>query len=164
MNKWLTWALVGFTGFRLLKKVMDKAQGIENWEYEIKGVGLYQLTLKKIRGYVDWEFINTSELQGAVKDIEASFFYKGSKIGSLSMPGPYMVPSKGTAAVRTNFDIDLEEVYSKAVLMLSELSQYGDVDLQIRGSVRVRAGAGFWVNLPVSTTTSAKTLYTYFFE
>jgi hypothetical protein len=78
------------------------------------------------------------------------------------MPGPYLVPAKGSADVRTNFRLDLEQVYAKALMALSELAQYGDIDLQIKGSARVRSGQLLWSRIPVETTTTAKTLYSYF--
>jgi hypothetical protein len=78
------------------------------------------------------------------------------------MPGPYLVPAKGSANVRTNFKLNLEQVYAKALMALAELAQYGDIDLQISGSARVRSGQLLWVKLPIQTTTTAKTLYSYF--
>jgi len=78
------------------------------------------------------------------------------------MPGPYLVPAKGSAAVRTNFKLNLEQVYSKALMAISELAQYGDINIEIKGSARVRSGQLLWAKIPVQTTTTAKTLYSYF--
>jgi hypothetical protein len=110
---------------------------------------------------MDWQFINASDLVGQVKDIDVAFLYKGNNIGSISMPGPYLVPAKGSAAVRTNFKLDLEQVYSKALMAISELAQYGDITIQVKGSVRVRTGQLLYVKLPIETTTTAKTIYSY---
>ena len=133
-----------------------------DWNYVINSVGLTRYSVKNIEGYVDWEFINASDLVGQVKDIDVDLLYKGSRIGSISMPGPYMIPAKGSADVRTNFRLDLEQVYAKALLAVSELAQYGDIELEIKGSVRARSGQLFWAKIPIQTTTTAKTLYSYF--
>jgi hypothetical protein len=133
-----------------------------NWEYVINAVGLTKYSTKEIEGYVDWDFINATELVGQVRDINVDLLYKGTRIGSISMPGPYLVPAKGSANVRTNFKLNLEQVYAKALMALAELAQYGDIDLQISGSARVRSGQLLWVKLPIQTTTTAKTLYSYF--
>ena len=132
-----------------------------DWTYEIDGVAINRFTTKNLEGYVDWQFINASDLVGQVKDIDVDFLYKGNRIGSISMPGPYLVPAKGSANVRTNFKLDLEQIYSKALMAISELAQKGDVTIQIKGSVRVRTGQIFYVKLPIETTTTAKTIYSY---
>ena len=132
-----------------------------DWTYEIDGVAINRFTTKNLEGYVDWQFINASDLVGQVKDIDVDFLYKGNRIGSISMPGPYLVPAKGSANVRTNFKLDLEQIYSRALMAISELAQYGDIKIQIKGSVRVRTGQIFYVKLPIETTTTAKTIYSY---
>ena len=152
----------GFLGYRVYSLYAKKAAGAMDWEYVIKSIGLTKYSTKFIEGFVDWEFINATELVGQVKDINVDLLYKGSKIGSISMPGPYLVPAKGSADVRTNFRLELEQVYAKAIMALSELAQYGDIDLQIKGSARVRSGQMLWARIPVETTTTAKTLYSYF--
>ena len=152
----------GFLGYRVYSLYAKKAAGAMDWEYVINSIGLTKYSTKFIEGFVDWEFINATELVGQVKDINVDLLYKGSKIGSISMPGPYLVPAKGSADVRTNFRLELEQVYAKAIMALSELAQYGDIDLQIKGSARVRSGQMLWARIPVETTTTAKTLYSYF--
>ena len=132
-----------------------------DWTYEIDGVAINRFTTKNLEGYVDWQFINASDLVGQVKDIDVDFLYKGNNIGCISMPGPYLVPAKGSANVRTNFKLDLEQIYSRALMAISELAQKGDVTIQIKGSVRVRTGQIFYVKLPIETTTTAKTIYSY---
>jgi len=158
----LKWISLGFLGYRVYSLYATKAAKVMDWDYVINSVGLTKYGTKFIEGFVDWEFINSSDLVGQVRDIDVDFLYKGSVIGSINMPGPYLVPAKGTANVRTNFRLELEQVYAKALLAVSELAQYGDIDIQIKGSARVRSGQLVWVKLPVETTTTAKTLYSYF--
>ena len=158
----LKYISLGFLGYRVYSLYAKKAAGSMDWEYVINSIGLTKYSTKFIEGFVDWEFINATELVGQVKDINVDLLYKGSKIGSISMPGPYLVPAKGSADVRTNFRLELEQVYAKAIMALSELAQYGDIDLQIKGSARVRSGQLLWARIPVETTTTAKTLYSYF--
>ena len=153
---------LGFLGYRVYSLYAKKAAKAMDWEYIINAVGLTKYSTKEIEGYVDWDFINATELVGQVKDINVDLLYKGSRIGSIAMPGPYLVPAKGSANVRTNFKLNLEQVYAKALLAISELAQYGDVQLEISGSARVRSGQLLWVKLPIQTTTTAKTLYSYF--
>lgn len=164
MNNVLKWLSFGFLGYRVYSLYAQKAAKVMDWNYKINDVAFTTYSTKSISGYVDWDFINASELVGQVRDIDVDFLYKGSVIGSINMPGPYLVPAKGTANVRTNFRLGLEQVYAKALLAVSELAQYGDIDIQIKGSARVRSGQLVWVKLPVETTTTAKTLYSYFFE
>ena len=132
-----------------------------DWNYEIDAVAISRYTTKNIEGYVDWQFINASELVGQVKDIDVAFLYKGNRIGSISMPGPYLVPAKGSANVRTNFKLELEQIYSKALMLINELAQNGDVTIQVKGSVRVRTGQLLYVKLPIDLNTTAKTIYSY---
>ena len=132
-----------------------------DWNYEIDAVAISRYTTKNIEGYVDWQFINASELVGQVKDIDVAFLYKGNNIGSISMPGPYLVPAKGSANVRTNFKLELEQIYSKALMLINELAQNGDVTIQVKGSVRVRTGQLLYVKLPIDLNTTAKTIYSY---
>ena len=132
-----------------------------DWTYEIDAVAINRFTTKNLEGYVDWQFINASDLVGQVKDINVDFLYKGNRIGSISMPGPYVVPAKGSANVRTNFKLDLEEMYSKALMAISELAQYGDITIQVKGSVKVRTGQLLYVKLPIDLNTTAKTIYSY---
>jgi hypothetical protein len=153
---------LGFLGYRVYSLYAKKAAGAMDWEYLINAVGLTKYSTKEIEGYVDWDFINATELVGQVKDINVDLKYKGSRIGSISMPGPYLVPAKGTANVRTNFKLNLEQVYAKALLAISELAQYGDIQMEISGSARVRSGQLLWAKIPIQTTTTAKTLYSYF--
>jgi hypothetical protein len=47
-------------------------------------------------------------------------------------------------------------------MAISELAQYGDINIEIKGSARVRSGQLLWAKIPVQTTTTAKTLYSYF--
>jgi hypothetical protein len=152
---------LGFLGYRLYSLYAKKAANAMDWTYEIDAVGLTRYSTKNIEGYVDWQFINASELVGQVKDIDVDFLYKGNNIGSISMPGPYLVPAKGSADVRTNFKLDLEQVYSKALMAISELAQYGDITIQVKGSIKVRTGQLLYVKLPISVNTTAKTLYSY---
>jgi len=158
----LKYISLGFLGYRVYSMYAKKAAGAMDWEYLINAVGLTKYSIKEIEGFVDWDFINATDLVGQVKDINVDLLYKGSRIGSISMPGPYLVPAKGSANVRTNFKLNLEQVYAKALMAISELAQYGDVDLQITGSARVRSGQLLWVKLPIKTDISAKTLYSYF--
>ena len=132
-----------------------------DWTYEIDAVAISRYTTKNIEGYVDWQFINASELVGQVKDIDVEFLYKGNRRGSISMPGPYLVPAKGSANVRTNFKLELEQIYSKALMLINELAQKGDVTIQVKGGVRVRTGQLFYVKLPIDLNTTAKTIYSY---
>jgi hypothetical protein len=162
MSNIFKWISFGFLGYRVYSLYAKKAAEAMDWEYVINSIGLTKYSTKFIEGFVDWEFINATELVGQVKDINVDLLYKGSKIGSISMPGPYLVPAKGSADVRTNFRLELEQVYAKAIMALSELAQYGDIDLQIKGSARVRSGQLLWSRIPVETTTTAKTLYSYF--
>jgi hypothetical protein len=158
----LKYISLGFLGYRVYSLYAKKATGAMDWEYIINAVGLTKYSIKEIEGFVDWDFINATDLVGQVKDINVDLLYKGSRIGSIGMPGPYLVPAKGSANVRTNFKLNLEQVYAKALMAISELAQYGDVDLQITGSARVRSGQLLWVKLPIKTDISAKTLYSYF--
>jgi hypothetical protein len=158
----LKYISLGFLGYRVYSLYAKKAAGAMDWEYIINAVGLTKYSTKEIEGFVDWDFINATDLVGQVKDINVDLLYKGSRIGSIGMPGPYLVPAKGSANVRTNFKLNLEQVYAKALMAISELAQYGDVDLQITGSARVRSGQLLWVKLPIKTDISAKTLYSYF--
>ena len=158
----LKYISLGFLGYRVYSMYAKKATGAMDWEYIINAVGLTKYSIKEIEGFVDWDFINATDLVGQVKDINVDLLYKGSRIGSIGMPGPYLVPAKGSANVRTNFKLNLEQVYAKALMAISELAQYGDVDLQITGSARVRSGQLLWVKLPIKTDISAKTLYSYF--
>jgi hypothetical protein len=162
MTNILKYISLGLLGYRVYSLYAKKASGAMNWEYVINAVGLTKYSTKEIEGYVDWDFINATELVGQVRDINVDLLYKGTRIGSISMPGPYLVPAKGSANVRTNFKLNLEQVYAKALMALAELAQYGDIDLQISGSARVRSGQLLWVKLPIQTTTTAKTLYSYF--
>ena len=132
-----------------------------DWTYEIDAVGINRFTTKNLEGYVDWQFINASDLVGQVKDIDVAFLYKGNNIGSISMPGPYLVPAKGSANVRTNFKLELEQIYSKALMLINELAQKGDVTIQVKGGVRVRTGQLLYVKLPIDLNTTAKTIYSY---
>ena len=132
-----------------------------DWNYEIDAVAINRFTTKNLEGYVDWQFINASDLVGQVKDIDVDFLYKGNRIGSISMPGPYLVPAKGSANVRTNFKLELEQIYSKALMLINELAQKGDVTIQVKGGVRVRTGQLFYVKLPIDLNTTAKTIYSY---
>ena len=132
-----------------------------DWTYEIDAVAINRFTTKNLEGYVDWQFINASDLVGQVKDIDVAFLYKGNNIGSISMPGPYLVPAKGSANVRTNFKLELEQIYSKALMLINELAQKGDVTIQVKGSARVRTGQLFYVKLPIDLNTTAKTIYSY---
>ena len=77
------------------------------------------------------------------------------------MPGPYLVPAKGSANVRTNFKLELEQIYSKALMLINELAQKGDVTIQVKGSVKVRTGQLLYVKLPIDLNTTAKTIYSY---
>ena len=158
----LKYISLGFLGYRVYSLYAKKVAKAMDWEYTIVGIGLTKYGTKQIEGYVEWEFINKSELVGQVKDIEVDLLYKGSRIGSISMPGPYLVPAKGIADVRTNFNLNLELLFQKALLALSELAQYGDIDLEIKGSARVRTGQLLWSRIPIQTTTTAKSLYSYF--
>jgi hypothetical protein len=152
---------LGLLGYRVYSLYAKKGVNVMDWNYKIDAVGINRYTTKNLEGYVDWQFINAGDLVGQVKDIDVNFLYKGNRIGSISMPGPYLVPAKGSAAVRTNFKLDLEEIYSKALMAISELAQYGDITIQVKGSARVRTGQLFYVKLPIETTTTAKTIYSY---
>ena len=132
-----------------------------DWNYKIIVVAINRFTTKNLEGYVDWQFINASDLVGQVKDIDVAFFYAGNNIGSISMPGPYLVPAKGSANVRTNFKLELEQIYSKALMLINELAQNGDVTIQVKGSVKVRTGQLLYVKLPIDLNTTAKTIYSY---
>jgi hypothetical protein len=162
MSNLLRWISLGFLGYRVYSLYAKKAAGAMDWDYIINSVGLTRYSTKEIEGFVDWEFINATELVGQVRDIDVQFLYKGNVIGGISMPGPYLVPAKGSADVRTNFKLNLEQVYSKALMAISELAQYGDINIEIKGSARVRSGQLLWAKIPVQTTTTAKTLYSYF--
>jgi len=132
-----------------------------DWNYKIIVVAINRFTTKNLEGYVDWQFINASDLVGQVKDIDVAFLYAGNNIGSISMPGPYLVPAKGSANVRTNFKLELEQIYSKALMLINELAQNGDVTIQVKGSVKVRTGQLLYVKLPIDLNTTAKTIYSY---
>lgn len=162
INNLLKWASLGFLGYRVYSLYAQKASKAMDWNYKINDFALTSYSSKAIAGYVDWDFINASELVGQVKDINVDFLYKGNIIGSIAMPGPYLVPAKGTANVRTNFYLDLEQVYSKALLAISELAQYGDITIEVNGSARIRSGQLLWARLPIKTTTTAKSIYSYF--
>lgn len=162
MSNILKWISFGFLGYRVYSLYAQKAAKVMDWNYKINDVAFTNYSTKSISGFVDWDFINASDLVGQVKDINVDFLYKGIRIGSISMPGPYLVPAKGTANVRTNFFLDLEQLYSRALLMISELAQYGDITIEIKGSVKVRSGQLLWARLPIETTTTAKNLYSYF--
>ena len=152
---------LGILGYRVYSLYAKKAAKVMDWTYEIDAVAISRYTTKNIEGYVDWQFINASELVGQVKDINVFFLYAGNIIGSISMPGPYLVPAKGSANVRTNFKLELEQIYSKALMLINELAQKGDVTIQVKGGVRVRTGQLFYVKLPIDLNTTAKTIYSY---
>jgi hypothetical protein len=152
---------LGILGYRVYSLYAKKAAKVMDWNYEIDAVGINRFTTNNLEGYVDWQFINASELVGQVKDINVFFLYAGNEIGSISMPGPYLVPAKGSANVRTNFKLELEQIYSKAVMLINELAQKGDVTIQVKGSVKVRTGQLLYVKLPINITTTAKTIYSY---
>ena len=152
---------LGFLGYRVYSLYAKKAAKVMDWTYEIDAVGINRFTTKNLEGYVDWQFINASDLVGQVKDINVFFLYAGNNIGSISMPGPYLVPAKGSANVRTNFKLELEQIYSKALMLINELAQKGDVTIQVKGGVRVRTGQLFYVKLPIDLNTTAKTIYSY---
>jgi hypothetical protein len=152
---------LGILGYRVFSLYAKKAAKVMDWTYEIDAVAINRFTTKNLEGYVDWQFINASDLVGQVKDINVAFLYAGNAIGSISMPGPYLVPAKGSANVRTNFKLELEQIYSKALMLINELAQKGDVKIQVKGTIKVRTGQLLYVKLPIDLNTTAKTIYSY---
>jgi hypothetical protein len=152
---------LGILGYRVYSLYAKKAAKVMDWNYKIIVVAINRFTTKNLEGYVDWQFINASDLVGQVKDIDVAFLYAGNNIGSISMPGPYLVPAKGSANVRTNFKLELEQIYGKALMLINELAQNGDVTIQVKGSVKVRTGQLLYVKLPIDLNTTAKTIYSY---
>ena len=82
MSNLFKWISLGFLGYRVYSLYAKKAAGAMDWDYKINSVGLTKYGTKFIEGYVDWEFMNATELEGQVRDIEAEFYYKGSRIGA----------------------------------------------------------------------------------
>jgi hypothetical protein len=125
---------LGFLGYRVYSLYAKKAAKVMDWTYKIDAVSINRFTTKNLEGYVDWQFINASDLVGQVKDIDVAFLYAGNNIGSIS---------------------------SKALMLINELAQKGDVTIQVKGSVKVRTGQLLYVKLPIDLNTTAKTIYSY---
>jgi hypothetical protein len=75
----LKYISLGFLGYRVYSLYAKKAAEAMDWEYVINSVGLTKYSTKEIEGFVDWDFINATELVGQVKDIDVDLLYKGSK-------------------------------------------------------------------------------------
>jgi hypothetical protein len=104
-----------------------------------------------------------SELVGQVKDIDVDFLYKGnSNWRNQVCLGHTWYQRKDLLLCGQTSSSTWSKYYSKALMAISELAQYGDINIEIKGSARVRSGQLLWAKIPVQTTTTAKTLYSYF--
>lgn len=162
MNKLVNYLIFGIVGYKVFQNFKVEAGKLQDWDYRIKDIFFSGITANRIQGMVVWDFINKSSQAGGAKDINVNIIFENAVIGSISAPGPYQVPGNGSAEIRTAFTLDLGAIGGKTISLLTALGKTADIPLVIQGSARVRAGAGFYVKLPINLQTSAKTIYSWF--
>jgi hypothetical protein len=160
-NIWTILGL-GLLGYKLYQRFGTQAKKFMDWTYEIKDVYFTGITPSVISGKVIWDFNNTSDETGKVKDINIDILYNGANIGSIFMPGPYLVPANGTAQIDTAFTLNTGVVGAKALELINELASEGDVKLTLRGSAKAALGSGFFITIPIDLDTTGKTIYSWF--
>lgn len=154
--------VLGIVGYKLYQRFGTQAKKFMDWTYDIKDVYFTGITTSVISGMVIWDFNNTSDESGRVKDIAVSILYKDAEIGSIWMPGPYLVPANGTAQINTAFTLNTGVVGAKALELINELGSEGDVKLILKGSAKASVGTGIFVTIPIDIDSTAKTIYSWF--
>jgi len=159
IQKLVIWTGAAFLAYRFLLGNVKKAQGIENWDYKIKGVSISTISPASITGAVNWDFINSSDLDAQVRNVVINISYRNVAIGTSSSVGPFYVSAKGTTPISTSFGISLANLGGLAKEIRDELLTNYDLLVRIHGTMSVSQGGLPWVTIPFSVNTTARTIY-----
>jgi hypothetical protein len=162
IQKIVIWTGAALLAYRFLLGNIRKAQGIENWDYKLKGVSIASVSPASITGAVNWEFINSSDLDAQVRNVVINISYRNVPIGTSSSVGPFYVSAKGTTPIATSFGISLANLGNLAKEMRDELLTNYDLLVRVHGTMSVSQGGLPWVTIPFSVNTTARTIYSLY--
>lgn len=162
IQKLVIWTGAAFLAYRFLLGNVKKAKGIENWDYKIKGVSINSVSPTSITGAVNWDFINSSDLDAQVRNVVINLSYRNVLIGSSSSSGPFHVSPKGTTEVNTSFGVNFSNIGPLAKEIRDELLTNYDLIVRIHGTMSVSQGGLPWVTIPFAVNTTARTIYSLY--
>lgn len=148
--------------WRFVRMNIEKAKGIENWDYKIRGLRIMTISAQKITGVVLWDFVNTSNLDVKVQNVDLVLKYNGVEIGSGNIPGPIFVEAKGSTSLDTAFVLNIAQIGAVAGPLVAELAQKYDVPVNVSGKMSLSQSGLPWITIPYSINTTAKTIYSLY--
>lgn len=111
---------------------------------------------------VTLKIINTSTLQGVIKDLDLDVYIDGEKIGKVTENNPILIPAKGSSFVTFRLTlIDPGMLYLSSgggiIDKIGNIIKKKDASLTLKGKAKVKS-AFLTFNVPVDYTDSIKSL------
>jgi LEA14-like dessication related protein len=128
------------------------------WDFNVKSGRV--ISTKPFIVEVGLEFINESDFQATIKDVEIQVFSQGIRIGSIDQPNPLTIARNGSSVITFSATVDLnalKENDSWQKLVSNVLSTL-NIPMDFIGKFKVKTPFGY-ISQPVEYSTTGKDLY-----
>jgi len=155
-NKVLLVTGATIAGAALARYIYRNVLLANQWDYSIDGFVITQI-LPQAKGVVYLTFINKSNFQAVIKDLNVKVFSANAQIGSIDEPAETTIAPNGNSRVKFTLAFDPKGVINNWRTLLASTLTTKDLPLDFVGTFKVKTLFG-WSTIPVKYSTTAKEL------
>jgi LEA14-like dessication related protein len=155
-NKILLITGATLAGATLARYIYRNVLLANQWDYSVDGFVLTQIT-PQAQGVVYLTFVNKSNFQAVIKDVDIKVFSTNAQIGSISEPNETTIEANGKSRVKLTLSFDPKAVFNNWKTLLASALTTKDLPLDFVGTFKVKTLFGF-TSIPVRFSTSGKEL------
>jgi len=155
-NKVLLITGASLAGVALARYIYRNVLLANQWDYSVDGFVLTKLT-PQAQGVVFLTFINKSNFQAVIKDLDIKVFSSNAQIGSITEPQETTIEANGNSRVKMTLTFDPKAVFNNWKTLVASALTTKDLPLDFVGTFKVKTLFGF-TSIPVRFSTTGKEL------
>lgn len=155
-NKVLLITGASLAGVALARYIYRNVLLANQWDYSVDGFVLTKLT-PQAQGVVFLTFINKSNFQAVIKDLDIKVFSSNAQIGSITEPQETTIEANGNSRVKMTLTFDPKAVFNNWRTLVASALTTKDLPLDFVGTFKVKTLFGF-TSIPVRFSTTGKEL------
>lgn len=155
-NKILLITGASLAGVALVRYIYRNILLANQWDYSVDGFVLTKLT-PQAQGVVYLTFINKSNFEAVIKDLDVKVFSSNAQIGSITEPAETKIEANGKSRVKMTLSFDPKAVLNNWRTLVASALTTKDLPLDFVGTFKVKTLFG-WTSIPVRFSTTGKEL------
>ena len=146
---------VGLFAYSIYYYIRIQTELLKNFTYLIRKVKLTTFNSQIIKGIIQLDFTNNSDVEVAINEFYLDFFLNGDYIGYLQDTSPFVILKRSTTPISFEFTLNPQLILSNVVSIATFSLKARDAVFSLKGKAKLKSGF-VKATLPVTYETTIK--------